>query len=90
MSVAAAIAGKGAARTTPEEGARGRGRLKVDADPEQRRRHLAVARAWLLTGMTAAEICRGFDISRRTLHYWVKLALGYPEGRHLRRFKRAR
>ena len=56
---------------------RGRGRPRVELDPEQRALHLACAKARLIYGMSAEKVAQTFDVSERTVRDWVRRALTY-------------
>jgi DNA invertase Pin-like site-specific DNA recombinase len=63
---------------------RGRGRPKVDADPEQRSRHSRAATAYLSGVLTREEVCRAFEVTPMTLGRWIRKATAYPESKAVR------
>lgn len=54
-----------------------RGRPQVEADPQERERHIACACRRLLRGESVGRVARRFDVSERTVHYWTNRALQY-------------
>jgi hypothetical protein len=68
------------------------GRPRVADSPDERAKHLAVARARLLFGASVKRLAVAYDTSERTILRWTRAALGYdgPEADALRRLDRDR
>jgi hypothetical protein len=67
--------------TTPETRRARRGRPVVSEDPGERERHIQCALYRLAQRKTVVQTARAFDVSERTVHYWVRLALSYNDPR---------
>lgn len=57
-----------------------RGRRRVSDLPEEREKHVSVCLA-KLRGASTAELARVFDVSERTILYWVRHAMSYGDPR---------
>lgn len=68
---------------------RRRGRRPVPTIAAERAKHLRVAAARFIEGLSIAKVASRFDCSPRTVIYWTHLALTYPEGQALRELKSA-
>jgi hypothetical protein len=55
----------------------------------ERARHLAVAHARIVEGLTVRQAMGRWKKSRRTIQYWTNQALIYPEGAYLLARRRA-
>jgi hypothetical protein len=64
-----------------------KGRPRVAEIPDEREKHLAVAKARLLFGARVKELARYHGVDVRTIRRWIGMALGYdcPEAVRLRR-----
>lgn len=70
----------------PQRTIRWRGRPTVADNPAEREKHINCAMLRICHGASVDEAARAFDVSPRTVRYWVAKALGYdnPKSRFLR------